>query len=165
MRASYRRAHYWEIKFPLFSAGSGRRKKTHGLQGWRKIRKNLFFRDVLRLRAPGGGKMCPLSGKRFRTGKERSRAIQAFGKGVAQEVDSRGGSAVGKELNGFHRDDLSCYLIGVSGMGDFSLLQFSGQARVTQRTATIKRGWRGSRAHPIHGCDGKPWTFTWAMAM
>ena len=73
---------------------------------------------------------------------------------------------MGEELKGDSWDRTQWVIgRGVVDFGDFSFLHFPGQARVTQRTATIKRGWSGSRAHPIQGCEGKPWIFTWAMAM
>ena len=44
--------------------------------------------------------MFPLGGKHFRTGEQRRRAVQAHGKGIGQEVNSRGGGAVGEEGKG-----------------------------------------------------------------
>ena len=52
--------------------------------------------------AARNGNIFPLSGKRFRLGEQRSRAVQPIWKGVAQEVNSRGGRAVCEELKGFH---------------------------------------------------------------
>ncbi len=80
-------------KAGALSAKNEREKRTE---------KNLFFRDGKDAKPAGSGNIFPLRRKRFRSAEKGGGSIQTLGKGVGQEVNSRGRGAVSEELRTIH---------------------------------------------------------------